>query len=143
MVMPMLQPREKIHWGNLFCRMYGLPSMMLSISTRTTSKTINKIPMATSIAHNITLNLNTFMKLYCNATNAHFWPVDSWSQGQVGASDWPQMFYSTLFFLIQFQLSVFRRGFACLEEYFWQGQLNCSTQPIGFFWKVADSRSFW
>ena len=46
MVMPMLQPREKIHWGNLFCRMYGLPSMMLSISTQTTIKTINKIPMA-------------------------------------------------------------------------------------------------
>ena len=42
-----------------------------------------KIPIATSIEHNITLNLNIFMKPYCHATNAHFWPVDSWSQGQV------------------------------------------------------------
>ena len=75
MIMPMLQPKEQI-----FCRIYVWFGHD-ALSTRTTSKTINKIPMDTSIEHYITLNLNIFMRLYCNATNAHFWPVDSWSQG--------------------------------------------------------------
>ena len=33
---------EQIHWSKLFCKMYGLP-VMLSISTWTNSKNINKM----------------------------------------------------------------------------------------------------
>ena len=40
----MLQHKEieQINWSQIFCRMYGL-AMMLSISTRTSNKNIDKI----------------------------------------------------------------------------------------------------
>ena len=55
---------EQIHWNQLFCRMYGL-AVMLSISTRTTSKTINKIWNKSGHANLRVGSPNTVYPSYC------------------------------------------------------------------------------